>query len=418
MVDKRPRSSPQRVVSHQIETVLTEIPLPYCRFPSRKNTTLRSKRQVRSRLEVSFDMLRVINLPDLCESILPEILHDDEPDCNPQATLLALFEWQDTKSRWFLSNPVGYASNPTDSPDHNRNVPPAAHIAQPGEPPVLDGVRPHHHSQSTTARPRPYAAALKFGLGGHGHSQVSPSEPKLNSQLPGSDPSGLLSVGTHPRRTSSLKPQGPSAVTKSPLIETALTEVNTSKQATTHAEHRRIILARHIVMPNQGEDSSNSDPLLAMDNDEVEGMDAEENDDMYLNLEHLLDVKPPGYMVALRFYDAIISSRQKGILAACISYDVFNVILMDYAGSYGLDLVSSINPLALFEELKLNKFLLVPTTERVKTIMGGYWILPKCISTRGAPNSSEQLTFGHIWLSPPPNTRSMMHIIKSDSTNY
>jgi len=52
------------------------------------------------------------------------------------------------------------------------------------------------------------------------------------------------------------------------------------------------------------------------------------------------------YVAALHFCDAFTRSRQKGILV-----DVFNVNVMDYPGPYGLVLVSSINPLALFEEL-------------------------------------------------------------------
>jgi len=101
-------------------------------------------------------------------------------------------------------------------------------------------------------------------------------------------------IGTHPKRTSSLKPQGPPTAINSPLkplTKTAQTEANTSKHATAHADYSRIILALPIFMPNQGEDSSNSDPLLAMDNEEVEGMDAEDNANMYLNLEHLVDVE-------------------------------------------------------------------------------------------------------------------------------
>lgn len=128
-----------------------------------------------------------------------------------------------------------------------------------------------------------------------------------------------------------------------------------------------------------------------------------------------LHVKKPGHMVALHFCDAFRSSRPKGIPVACINYDVFNVNFMDYHGSYGLDVVSSSNPPLLFEELKLNKFLAVPINERVKIFMGGCWILPKCIDTRVAPNSSEQPTSGPIWLSPPTITRSMMHIIQSET---
>lgn len=78
------------------------------------------------------------------------------------------------------------------------------------------------------------------------------------------------------------------------------------------------------------------------------------------------------------------------------SYYVFNVNLMDYPGSYGLDLDSSIEPLVLFEELKLDKVLAVPSNERVKIARGGCWILPKCLNTHVAPNSSEQSMSGHF----------------------
>ena len=60
---------------------------------------------------------------------------------------------------------------------------------------MLDGVQFNHHSQSTTAIPKPFANALKFGLGGHGHSQVPPSESKSCSKSPGSNPAGFFPVG-------------------------------------------------------------------------------------------------------------------------------------------------------------------------------------------------------------------------------
>ncbi|KAJ8445572.1 hypothetical protein Cgig2_012460 [Carnegiea gigantea] len=209
-----------------------------------------------------------------------------------------------------------------------------------------------------------------------------------------------------PRKTSSLKPQGPSTVTNTPsnpLTMTAQTEAKASKKDTTHVEHSEIVLANPNAMQNQGEDSSNSDTLLAMKNDEDEGTDAKENVEMYLNLKNIMDVEMSTNstkrkrnfmsndlgMVVLLFYNAIITSRLRGILVACISYDGFNVTLMDYSGSYGLDLVSSTKPLALFEGLKLNGFVFVSTNARVRLIMGGCWILPKSISTRVAPTSSE-----------------------------
>lgn len=63
---------------------------------------------------MSYDLLGGINSPDLCDSVLLEILHDDEPDFISQATILALLEWKNIKSRRFLRNPVGYDSNPVD----------------------------------------------------------------------------------------------------------------------------------------------------------------------------------------------------------------------------------------------------------------------------------------------------------------
>ncbi|KAJ8445573.1 LOW QUALITY PROTEIN: hypothetical protein Cgig2_012461 [Carnegiea gigantea] len=191
MVDKSSRSPPQRVVSHQIKTVLTEIPLPYCRIPSRKNKALLSQR--RGMLEVSFDMLRAINSPDLCELLLSEIIHDDEQDFSPEATLLAIIERQDTKPRRFLSNLVGYTSNPVEILTTTTMFPLLL---------ILPNLESHlcwmEFNLTIIANPlQPdlgYADVLKFDLRGHGHSQVPPSEPKLCSQLSGSNTSGLLSV--------------------------------------------------------------------------------------------------------------------------------------------------------------------------------------------------------------------------------
>ncbi|KAJ8453393.1 LOW QUALITY PROTEIN: hypothetical protein Cgig2_008277 [Carnegiea gigantea] len=149
--------------------------------------------------------------------------------------------------------PLSLDSSPDGSPDHNHTVPNPTHIAQLGELPTLDGVLPCHHSQPNSTRPRRYAVALKFGLGSHGHSQVSPPEPKLRFQFPGSEPSG---------------------------------------RPTAQTEQHGILSSRPNVMPNQGELSSESDPLLTMDNEEIEGVDAKDHADMYLNLERLVDRCP------------------------------------------------------------------------------------------------------------------------------
>lgn len=80
------------------------------------------------------------------------------------------------------SSPLSLDNSLDGSPDHNHNVPPPAHLAQSRELPVLDGVRLNHHSQSPTAKPKPYADALKFGLGGGGVMVILKS-PHLNQNF-------------------------------------------------------------------------------------------------------------------------------------------------------------------------------------------------------------------------------------------
>lgn len=103
-------------------------------------------------------------------------------------------------------------------------------------------------------------------------------------------------IGTQPRKPSSLKPQGPSTVTittSTPLTVPVKTAANASKKATNPAEHSKVTLVDPSIMNNKGENSSNSDTLLNMENDEEEGMDAEENANMYLNLKNIEDVEMP-----------------------------------------------------------------------------------------------------------------------------
>lgn len=99
---------------------------------------------------------------------------------------------------------------------------------------------------------------------------------------------------THPRRTPAFKHQDLTALTNpSPIThpEIAQHEITTPQPNTTQAYQNGILSKSPIVLPNQGDHSSKSDPTLTMDNEEIEGMDAEDNADTYLNLKHLVDVE-------------------------------------------------------------------------------------------------------------------------------
>jgi len=63
--------------------------------------------------------------------------------------------------------------------DHDSSV---DFIAQPPNPPFLDGVRSNHHAQPSES-PRPtFTDGLKFGLGSHGGCLNPTFEPKLSTQ--------------------------------------------------------------------------------------------------------------------------------------------------------------------------------------------------------------------------------------------
>jgi len=123
----------------------------------------------------------------------------------------------------------------------------------------------------------------------------------------------------------------------------------------------------------------------------------------------------PGCRVVLLFCNAIVSSKGSGILAECISCDCFIFTKIECYGYHGLDLEFSSYAHAHNEWLMLIVTDLAPNSIRVSLTMGGCWILFKCTGTSVAPTSSEQPKPGHIWLSPPPIKKSMMHITKSET---
>lgn len=65
----------------------------------------------------------------------------------------------------------------------------------------------------------------------------------------------------------------------------------TESQGPTLPAPNGILLANPIAMKPQGDISPNSDPLLAMEDDVDEGMDTDENVDIFLNLENIEDVE-------------------------------------------------------------------------------------------------------------------------------
>ena len=95
-------------------------------------------------------------------------------------------------------------------------------------------------------------------------------------------------VGPQPRKTSSLKPQGPSAVattsSRSPYVA-AQPEGSQPQGDTPILDHKGVLLPHP--MKNQDADSANSDTRIAMEKDEEEGLAIDENVDMYLNLQNI-----------------------------------------------------------------------------------------------------------------------------------
>ncbi|KAJ8442546.1 hypothetical protein Cgig2_026488 [Carnegiea gigantea] len=197
-------------------------------------------------------------------------------------------------------------------------------------------------------------------------------------------------------------------------------------------------------MKNQDADFANSDTRIAMEKDEDEGLAADENIDMYLNLQNIEDVEmstdsskrkrleegayvpfdpmipalhdlPPGCHVVLSFCHASISSSRNGILARCNCCDCYISTKLDYYGYHGLDLELSSYPQAHYVWFILTRTDLEPAQLKVSSTKDGCWILPKCPTARVAPNSSEQSNTGHQGLSPPPIKQSMMHPNKSET---
>ncbi|KAJ8431293.1 hypothetical protein Cgig2_026269 [Carnegiea gigantea] len=183
MVDMTTVSPLQRSILHQIVSILPKMPSCLWLNFSRKVVILQSQRWYGDILEGSFRILMVINFPDLCESPLLEMNYGYDQDPSYQATPIATLECKVTNS------------SSDGSFDHNKNVPSTAHTTEPGELPLLDGIQPHHHSQSDSTRHSPYADALKFGVRDNDHSQVPTFEPKLCSQLLRGNPTGVLLIG-------------------------------------------------------------------------------------------------------------------------------------------------------------------------------------------------------------------------------
>ncbi|KAJ8423953.1 hypothetical protein Cgig2_008821 [Carnegiea gigantea] len=151
-----------------------------------------------------------------------------------------------------------------------------------------------------------------------------------------------------------------------------------------------IILENPIAMKTRGEGSSNSDTLIAIEKDEEEGMDANENVNMFLNFENIKDA---GY-----------------ISSAC--YIFIKIAYYDY---HGLDMSSSTYPLVH------NEWLMLVATRLLSSFvmclkMGGCWTLPTYTDFRVAPSFSEQPKFWLLWPSLSPIKKSMMQISMSETS--
>lgn len=90
--------------------------------------------------------------------------------------------------------------------------------------------------------------------------------------------------GPHHKKMSNLKPKDPPIPTNDLIIPPTQTAPSPSK-------HKGIVLANLTAMKSQDEGSPNADKLMAIDDGENEGMDEEENVDMFLNLEKIEDVE-------------------------------------------------------------------------------------------------------------------------------
>ncbi|KAJ8433860.1 hypothetical protein Cgig2_032071 [Carnegiea gigantea] len=111
------------------------------------------------------------------------------------------------------------------------------------------------------------------------NSQIPPSEnwvtvfPKKRVQP---------AFGPRHKKMSNLKPEDPLIPTNDPIIPTIQT-------APAPSNPKGIVLGNLTAMKSQDEGSPNADKLMAIDDGENEGMDEEENADIFLNLEKIED---------------------------------------------------------------------------------------------------------------------------------
>ena len=157
-------------------------------------------------LSFSFIMLMYALLPDLCG----ETIHDY---CGLIfLTFVDLFNWvfdfpllYSIPSLFVLCVPMSSLSprsplsfsSESNADSHDLQDPlPATHShAQPPSPPVLDGVRPHCLASPSEPSRATFASTLKLGLGSHGSSKVSISEPESSSKHGISKSPGIVLIG-------------------------------------------------------------------------------------------------------------------------------------------------------------------------------------------------------------------------------
>ncbi|KAJ8421618.1 hypothetical protein Cgig2_008569 [Carnegiea gigantea] len=100
--------------------------------------------------------------------------------------------------------------------------------------------------------------------------------------------------GPHQKKGTNLKTQDATLLPTSPPtlpLVVAQPVLVTLQGAPTPFDSNGIILPNPTAMMTNGEGSTNFDILLAMKDDVEEGTDADENVDMFLNLENIKDVK-------------------------------------------------------------------------------------------------------------------------------
>ncbi|KAJ8423877.1 hypothetical protein Cgig2_001543 [Carnegiea gigantea] len=103
-------------------------------------------------------------------------------------------------------------------------------------------------------------------------------------------------IGPRSKKTSTLKPQDTTVLTSgtSTQLVAALQLLLVPEQGVlAPLDPKGIILANPFAMKAQANNSTHSDNLVDIIEDEEEGMDADENVDMFLNLENIKDVEMP-----------------------------------------------------------------------------------------------------------------------------